>query len=209
MLFTCGQFLFGFRGCLLTRSKQPLSEPSGEFKSFHLGSGRRFVLPRLGAKSGRDFSRNIPQLEKKRVKDGRGDRARREEGRKKEASQSQRRVDVRCRERERDWPVGVRAPHGTRAGTDRCPSQPEGVPLGGMGARAARGWGCEPGLGSGSPSSRAVTFSVRLARAPLHCTRPGPPPRAPAGGARSAGQRGSSSCWPYPCPDRFCTSAMR
>lgn len=43
---------------MLAVSKQPLPEPSGEFKSFHLGWGSRFVVPCSGAKSGRDFSRN-------------------------------------------------------------------------------------------------------------------------------------------------------
>lgn len=52
------------------------------------------MLPRLGAKSGRDFSRNTYQPEKL-VKDSRGDRAGGEEGRETEASQSQRCVDVR------------------------------------------------------------------------------------------------------------------
>lgn len=74
MLFTCGQFLFGFRGCLLAMSKQPLPEPSGEFRSFHLGLGSRFVVPCLGAKSGRDFSRNtISQKNWSKTAEGIGD----------------------------------------------------------------------------------------------------------------------------------------
>ena len=52
MLFTCGQFLFGFRGHLLAVSKQPLPEPSGKITSFHLGLGSRFMVPCSGANGG-------------------------------------------------------------------------------------------------------------------------------------------------------------
>lgn len=58
MLFICGQFLFGFGGFLIAVSKQPLPEPSGEFKSFYLGWGSKFVVLCLGAKLGSNFSRN-------------------------------------------------------------------------------------------------------------------------------------------------------
>lgn len=76
MLFTCGQVLFGFRGCLLAMSKQPLSEPPGELRSFHLGSGNRFMVPCLRAKWGRDFFRNVIGL----VEDVRGERERERRG---------------------------------------------------------------------------------------------------------------------------------
>lgn len=87
MLFTCGQFLFGFRGCLLAMSKQPLPEPLGEFRSFRLGSGSRFVVPCRGAKLGRGFFRNLIS----RVEDIRGDRERE----RKREEQSQRCMDER------------------------------------------------------------------------------------------------------------------
>lgn len=52
MLFTCGQFLFGFQGRLLAVSKQPLPEPCGKITSFHLGLGSRFMVPCSGANGG-------------------------------------------------------------------------------------------------------------------------------------------------------------
>lgn len=58
MLFTCGQFLFGFQEYLLAVSKQLLPEPSEDFKSFHLGLGSMVMVPRLEAKSGRGFYKN-------------------------------------------------------------------------------------------------------------------------------------------------------
>lgn len=58
MLFTCGQFLFGFQGYLLAVSKQLLPEPSGDFRSFHLGLRSMVVVPCSEAKSGRGFYKN-------------------------------------------------------------------------------------------------------------------------------------------------------
>lgn len=42
---------------MLAMSKEPLPEPLGGFKTFHLGSSSRLVVPWLGARCGRDFSR--------------------------------------------------------------------------------------------------------------------------------------------------------
>lgn len=159
-------------------SKQPLWEPSGEFKSFHLGLGHRFVLPRLGAKSGRDFSRNTHQPEKNWSKTAEGTGLEERKGGKKRhiraATCGCEMRRARLREGKglaRGGPCTPRA----RTETDSCPSQPEGRPLRATGPRAALGVGFRAGSRQHvTLQQRAVTFSVGLAHGgrlpPPHCT---------------------------------------
>lgn len=164
MLFICGQFLFGFRGCLLAMSKQPLqnhlenSNPS--MLAWAAGSRFRVEEPsRVG------IFPEIPSA-KTLVKDNRGARARERKGEKKATGRSQSCVDggEEVRLRQRGPARGALPPAARVLEQTGAPCSPRG---GHWGARtaAAPDRGSEPALSGASSSSGAVTFSAVLAGA--------------------------------------------